>query len=120
MVADEILGKSQFDALCKAHGIESADISRARGKHVKVEYGSREFVRGTIVPIEESEVFFRDAGNGEVVIRHKNYYAMGGWLMRHTPLSMGSSRPMLFGGSTCDLRVEQAIFKANTITVLYK
>jgi hypothetical protein len=117
---DEIIGKYQFEALCKANGIESADISRARGKRVKVEYGERRFVDGTIMPIKESDVRFKDADSGEVLIQHKNYYALGGWLMRSTPLSMGSPQPMLFGGSTCDRWVEQAIFKANSITLSYK
>jgi len=117
---DEIIGKYQFEALCKANGNESADISRARGKRVKVEYGERRFVDGTIMPIKESDVRFKDADSGEVLIQHKNYYALGGWLMRFTSLSMGSPQPMLFGGSTCDRRVEQAIFKANSITLSYK
>lgn len=49
---DEIIGKFQFEALCKANGIESADVSRARGKRVKVEYGERTFVEGAIMPIK--------------------------------------------------------------------
>jgi hypothetical protein len=117
---DEVIGKYQFEALCKANGIEGADVSKARGRQVKVEYGERYFVDDTIMPIKVSNVIFRDAASGEVLIQHKNYYAMGGWLMRHTPLSMGSPRPMIFGGSTCDMRVEQEIFKTNSITFLYK
>lgn len=117
---DEVIGRHQFEALCKANGIESADISKARGRQVKVEYGERQLIGRTIMPIKESDVIFRDADSKEILIRHKNYYAMGGWLMRLTPLSMGSPQPMTFGGSTCDVRVEQEIFKANSITFLYK
>lgn len=117
---DELIGKLQYDALCKANGVESADVSRARGKKVKVKYGERTAVKGTIVPIKESDMFFRDADSGEILIKAKNYYAEGGWVMRYTWLSLGSSRPMLFGGSTCDVRKEQEIFKANSITFLYE
>lgn len=117
---DEAIGKRQFEALCKSRGIEAADISRARGRKVKVEYGERTILDGTILPIKESDVRFRDTDSGEILIQHKNYYAEGGWLMRHTWLSMGENRPMLFGGSTCDLRIEQAIFRANGIVLLYK
>jgi len=117
---DEIIGKYQFEALCKANGIESADVSKARGKSVKVEYGERTLLGGTIMPIKVDDALFRDASSGEILIQHKNYHALGGWLMRYTWLSMGSPQPMLFGGSTCDIRKEQEIFKVNSITFLYK
>lgn len=117
---DEVIGKYQFEKLCKTNGIESADVSKAHGRKVKVEYGDRVPVRETILPIKESDVSFRDADTDEILIRHKNYYASGGWLMRYTWLSLGSNHTMLFDGSTCDIRKEQKIFKANSITFLYK
>jgi len=117
---DEVIGKYQFEKLCKLNGIESADVSKAQGRKVKVEYGDRVPVQGTILPIQESDVSFRDMDTDEILIRHKNYYASGGWLMRYTWLSMGSNHTMLFDGSTCDIRIEQKIFKANSITFLYK
>lgn len=120
MVADELIGQYQFDSLCSANGVESADVSRAQGKKVMVEYGERKLIAGTIMPIKQSDVIFNDANSGEILIRYKNYYAMGGWIMRYTPLGMGNPGPMLFGGSTCDVRVEQAIFKANSITLVYE
>lgn len=113
---DEVIGKYQFEALCKANGIEGADVSKARGRQVKVEYGERYFVDNTIMPIKVSDVFFRDASSGEALIQHKNYYAMGGWLMRHTPLSMGSPRPMLFGGNGCGFKRRDEILAANQIS----
>jgi hypothetical protein len=117
---DEVIGMQQFNALCKANGIESADLSKARGRKVKVGYSKRRPVGGTLVPIQESAVWFRDAESGEIVIEHMNYYARGGWLMRYTWLGMGHGTPMLFSGSTCDLRKEQELFKRNQIVLLYK
>lgn len=117
---DEAIGMRQYDALCKRNGIEAADVSAARGKKVKVEYGARSPVSGTMVPIQESDETFRDAVSGEALIRTKNYYADGGWLMRYTWFSMGGSGPMLFGGSTCDKRREAEIFKAHEIGFLYR
>jgi hypothetical protein len=119
---DEVIGKYQFEALCKANGIESADVSKARGKRVKmkVKYDERRLVHGTIMPIDVEDVFLVDADTDETLIQHKNYIATGGWLMRYTPISMGSPQPMLFGGSTCDMRISQEIFKTNSITFLYK
>lgn len=112
---DEIIGKYQFEALCRTNGIESADVSRARGKRVKVAYGERKFVDGTVMPIKESDVRFKDADTGEVLIQHKNYYALGGWLMRYTPLSMGSPQPM-FPGNGCGFMQRDQIFKTNQIS----
>ena len=116
---DEVIGKRQFETLCRTNGVESADVSKARGKKVKVEFGERMLLEGMILPIREANVLFGDAESGEVLIRHKNYYADGGWLMRNTWLSMGSSHPILFGGF-CNRRIEQEIFKTNSITFLYK
>lgn len=113
---DEVIGKYQFEALCKANGIESADVSRARGKRVKVQYGERRLVGGTIMPIKVSDVLFWDADGGEVLIQHKNYYAMGGWLMRYTPVSMGSHHPMLFDGNGCGFKRRDQIFTASQIS----
>ena len=116
---DELIGKYQFEALCKANGIKSADLSKARGKRVKVTYGERQLVSGVIMPIMESNVLFRDADSDEVLIQHKNYYAMGGWLMRFTPLSMGSNHPMLFvGGCPIDYVDRDAIFLKKKITLI--
>lgn len=112
---DEVIGKYQFEALCKANGIESADVSKARGKRVKVEYGERKFVEGTIMPIQMDDVFFRNADSGEVLIRYKDYYALGGWLMRYTWLSMGSQHSMLFPGNGCGFSQRDQIFKTNQI-----
>lgn len=113
---DEVIGKYQFEALCKANGVESADVLKARGRQVKVEYGERHFVDDTIMPIKVSNVIFRDAASGEVLIQHKNYYATGGWLMRYTPLSMGSPRPMLFGGNGCGFKRRDEILATNQIS----
>lgn len=119
-VADEFVGKYQFESLCKSNGIESADITKAIGKKVKVKYGERSFVEKTILPIKQNDVYFSDAETGEIVIQHKNYYAKGGWLMRYTPLSMGYSQPMLFAGNSCGLSARRGIFRKNSITLIRK
>lgn len=113
---DELIGKYQFEALCKANGIESVDVSTAKGKRVKVNYSERHPVHGVFVPMMESDVFFRDVDTNTAVIHHKNYYATGGWLMRYTPLSMGSDNPMLFSGNGCGFSQREKLFKLNQIS----
>lgn len=112
---DEVIGMYQFGALCKANGIESADISKARGKRVIAQHGERYYVNGPIMPIKVSDDIFRDADSGEVLIQSKDYFAEGGWLMRYTPLSMGSPQPMLFDGNSCGLMAKRKIFSSNQI-----
>ena len=115
---DEVIGKYQFEALCKANGIESADLSRARGKRVRVHdaYFAWKAISGSIIPMEETETQIKDAETDEVITRFKNYRTKGGWLMRYTPLSMGSPHSMLFGGSTCDWTATDALMNRNNIT----
>lgn len=114
---DEVIGKYQFEALCKANGIEGADVSKALGKRVKLDVGERYPLDGTIMPINVSDWLYRDADSGEILFQHKNYYAKGGWLMRYTPLSMGSHHSM-FSGNGCDYNATQRIRKSAQITVI--
>lgn len=114
--ADEVIGKYQFEALCKANGIESADVSKARGKRVKLEYMELGSLGGTVMPIKVDDIVLKAAGSGEVLTQYKDYYAFGGWLMRYTPLSMGSQHPMLFSGNGCGLALKRGIFEVNRIS----
>lgn len=113
---DEVIGKQQFEALCKANGIESADVSKARGKRVKGETVARRLVDHKIMPIEERDRLFKDADSSELLFEYKDYYAFGGWLMRYTPIGMGSQQSMLFPGNGCGLDKKVRIFSANQIT----
>ena len=113
---DELIGKRQFEALCKANGIESADVSRARGRRVKLEVGESQPIKGTIVPGTVTDMFYKSADNNEILIQHKQYGADGGWLMRYTPLSMGSHHPMLFSSCGFEYDIKKSIFAKNNIT----
>ena len=115
---DEVIGMYQFEALCKANGIESADVSKARGKRVRInyDYAQEGAVPWQIVPTIEAELQIKDALTGEVLARYKDYRTEGGWLMRYTPLSMGSPQSMLFGGSTCDWTKAEEFIKRYEMT----
>lgn len=116
---DEVIGKHQFAALCKANGIESADVSKARGKRVKLEGGPSKSIDGFIMPITEYPALLRDANSGDVLLQYKNYFAHGGWLMRYTWLSLGSEHPMLFsGGCPTNYLSRDSIFIKNNISLI--
>lgn len=113
---DEVIGMYQFNALCRANGIESADLSKARGKRVIKESGERIPLGDAVLPIRASTEVIRDANNGEVLIQYNDYYAKGGWLMRYTPISMGDPTPMLFNGNGCGWELKDRVFSKNQIS----
>lgn len=118
MLIDEIIGKYQFEALCKANGVESANISAAAGMRVKVKYGGRMLIDGTVMPIREGDVMFFAENSGTQLFKYKNYYARGGWIMRYTPVNMGYPQPMLFDGNGCGFRVRDRLFSEYKIVVI--
>ena len=114
--ADEVVGKYQFDSLCRSNGIESADLSRARGKRVKVEHLYRLRLNTTILPVSAVEVRLSDPSTGEFLATYKDYYSSGGWLVRLTPISLGNSSPMLFDGNSCGVKKSRDVFSRNKIS----
>lgn len=117
-VVDEIVGRSQFERLCRTNGIESADLSKNGGKKVNVEYGERSLVEGTVLPVERSAVLYRHVDTGVLLFQHWNYYSKGGWLMRHTPIGMGASHPMFFSGNGCGFALRDRVLATNQITIV--
>lgn len=115
---DEVIGKYQFEALCKANGIESADVSRARGRRVRIhfDYEQDRSVPWQVLPTTETELRIKDEVTDDVLAQYKDYRTKGGWLMRYTPLSMGSPQSMLFGGSTCDWSATMKVMQQNEMT----
>jgi hypothetical protein len=115
---DELIGKQQFETLCSTKGIENADTSRAKGRRVNVGYSERRPIEETVLPTLASDVTYRDSVTGEVLIRHKDYYSGGGWLMRSTWINMGSAHPMLFSGNGCGFGARDRLFETEKISVV--
>lgn len=115
MVTDEIIGKQQFETLCKTRGVDSVDVSSARGKSVRRISGERLLLKNNAIPIKASHQVIIDESTKTKLLEYEDYYANGGWLMRYTWLSMGYSRPMLFNGNGCGLSKELELFRANKI-----
>jgi len=118
MVVDEIIGKYQFEALClKENGIESVDVSKARGKRVKFEVGEPRLLKWKMVPMDERDWLYKDADTSEILIHLKKYGADGGWLVKYNPMCWGCSGPMLYN-RTCDSDYleKKKIFLLNDIT----
>jgi len=70
MVADEIIGKYQFEALCKANGIASIDQSLIQGKRVQIhdDYFSWKPLPGKIIPMKVTTRRIKDADTGQELV----------------------------------------------------
>lgn len=104
LVADEIVDKRQFEALCKANGIESATLVVTKGKSVVRDFDDRHLLSGFSIPIRGSENLVKDKSTGEILFTYKDYFTHGGWLMRHTFLSLVNGNPLLFDGNGCSMK----------------
>lgn len=112
---DEVIGMYQFNALCKANGIESADVSRAVGKSVVRDPTKFERIQWEIMPMKYSRKIYRDADTGEVLIEFNDYYASGGWVMRYL-FGFSGGDPMFFDGNTCGVNQVTEVFLRNKIS----
>lgn len=113
---DEIIGKYQFKALCKNNGIEGVDVSKIRNKTVDRKSGPRNYISGQIIPIKVSNEILLDAGASRVLLEYNDYFAEGGWLVRHTPIGLGDTGPLIFNGNGCGFDFEENIFHQNHVT----
>ncbi len=119
-IADELIAKYQFAALCKANGIRSVDLSKARGKRVYQAATNERVFNAALLPASEYDQQYIDVVTDEVLITHKDYNLHGGGLlMKYTPISMGYNHPMLNIGIEC---VENTLdlFKQYGITQVTK
>ena len=98
---DEIIGASQFKALCSQNTAPVVQAKEIVGRRVRVssEPANQE-VNGTAVRILYSRALYRDAETNEAVVYKGRYVASGGWLIR-TLSGSASMTPLTFG-STCD------------------
>ncbi len=114
---DEVIGMYQFNALCKANGIESVDISKAKGKRVLWIDSDRKSISGSILPIKIQKYTFIDENTKDVLIQFNGYFARGGWVMRYL-LNFSGTEPMLFDGNGCGSHLTKEIFSRNQITLI--
>lgn len=95
-VADELVGKQQFDSLCKKYAVQVIDEKHAMNRRVSFERrNSDEFAKGTAVRIRIDPYIYRDVETKNVLIRFHILTAQGGWLIRTLGISETTS-PLLF------------------------
>jgi hypothetical protein len=95
---DELMGKPQFEQLCKDNSTIQIDRATAVGKTVYLAKTVDVEIKGKWVRIVLKPWRFVDATTAETVVSYNTLLAEGGWLIRHLGISEGGV-PMTFRGS---------------------
>ena len=96
---DEIVGKGQFEQLCKENSTIQVDRVRAVGKTVYFVPQPDVEIKGTWVRVVLKPVRFVDATTGETVVSYNELIAVGGRFIQALGISEGGM-PLTFRG-TC-------------------
>lgn len=97
-VLDEMIGRRQFEALCKASPGIQVDRTTARGRTVYDARGELAEVGGMWIPVVARPVRFVDVHSGETVLHFRSYTAYGGLLATTVGFPEGGT-PLSFTGS---------------------
>ena len=116
-VADELIGKQQFETLCKRYAVQVVDAPSAMNAHVISVGGSSERnAEGTAIPVRVQPWIYKDTTTGKVVVSYHTLHAEGGWLIRTLGISSTNS-PLLFSRSCAPLD-ERSFIKTFNITIV--
>lgn len=96
-LVDELIGKRQFEQLCKDNATIHVDRETAVGKTVYFVPQPAVEVKGTWVRVVLKLRRFVDATTGETVVTYNELMADGGWLVRTLIISEGRV-PLSFRG----------------------
>ena len=98
---DELIGKRQFDALCRERAVLKIDAQRAKGASVHVVIQpSNALLPGTAIPIRHSHLSYRTVVGHSEVASYDTYTASGGWFIRMLGISNANS-PLTIGAPFC-------------------
>jgi hypothetical protein len=97
-LVDEIVGKRQFERLCKENAEIKVDRATAVGRTVYLDVRPQFDVPGTWVRVAMQPMHFVDVATRETVVSYNELRASGGMLVRLFAFSEGRA-PLLFRGS---------------------
>jgi hypothetical protein len=97
-VADEIIGRFQFKALCEKNGISEAKLTKAKG--MTLNYKSSPFVpiEGTILNVTGQKIAYVDPLQSIPIVEYTDYRSEGGWLINSLHISE-THAPLIFESS---------------------
>ncbi len=116
---DEIVGKRQFERLCKDNSTIQVDRAKAAGRTVYLAQTSDVDIKGTWVRIVLQPRRFVDATTGEIVVSFNDLIAVGGRFIQMLGISEGSV-PLTFKGwcQPGDRNTLENLFKELKITLI--
>lgn len=94
---DEIIGKREFETICREGAVVTVDEASARGKTVTLNEVKRFKTYKYRLPIKIENWSYKDVVTGEVSISWNKYRSDGGWLSQKIKL-MGETGPFTFNG----------------------
>lgn len=116
-VADEIIGRIQFKALCEKYAVQYIDEKNAFNKKVfYVPRGRNIYAEGTAVRIQINPRIYKDAETGRILVSSHTLIATGGWLIRTLGISETNS-PLLFNKACYPPNQDEFKKKFNIIVI---
>lgn len=116
-LADELIGKQQFESLCGRYAVQVIDEPHALNRRVVyVPRGADQYAEGTAVRIRIDPWIYRDAETNQVLVSYHTLHAEGGWLIRSLGISESNS-PLSFG-SGCGPADEREFIKKLNIAII--
>lgn len=95
-LGDEIVGKYQFEALCRKYAVLTIDEQHAMNRSVVSEHPSGDnYAKNTAVRIRVVPFIYRDVETKNVIISFHWLTAEGGWLIRTLGISE-TNAPLTF------------------------
>lgn len=110
VLADEMVALVQFNGFCRDLGVESTDVTPAKGREIRSTKSAQRRMTGTAVAMWQSDVQWQDVANGAVLIQHQDFWAEGGWLADQLGRSR-PAKPILFDGAACPTARRDAEFR---------
>jgi hypothetical protein len=112
-LVDEIIGKWQFESLCKKYAVVEIDEKNAMNRQVVyVRRKSDQFAEGTAVQIRIDPKVYSDVVTGKVLVSYHQLSARGGWLIRFLGISEVDA-PLLFNKGCAPKSQKEFIKKFN-------
>jgi hypothetical protein len=100
-VADELLARPQFAALCREGAVLRIDAEKIKGKTIRLEISPKnQVVEKTPIPILHSRYSYREATTNEELAHYDVYAALGGFMSQWTGFPEGR-HPWTIERSTC-------------------
>lgn len=109
-LVDEIVGKGQFERLCKANTTIQVERASATGKTVYLAKIQSVAIKDAWVPVVMKLWRYVDASTGETVVSYNTLDAGGGRLVQMFGFSEGRT-PLIFSSSFCGPKDRPAGFQ---------